>query len=144
MSLQLAERRCESCRAPLPTTARRDRRYCNGRCRAAASARRRREAQAAAGTGIGAGVLPPELQAALDHALEEHRLVARVAAAAPTNWRAAAWLLSRRFPDRWGDHRAVSGREVLPGLIADDPFREVDELAVRRREAHGPQPRTSS
>jgi len=29
-------------------------------------------------------------------------------------------------------------------VIADDPFREVDELAVRRREARGPQPRKPS
>jgi len=132
MALQLAERRCESCGAPLPTTARRDRRYCGGACRARASAQRRREAQAAAGTAVGAGAgLPPELRAALDRALAEPLLVGYVARAAQSNWRAAAFILERRYPERWSPGRTSSGEP--PDLTAD-PFNFVDELAARRRE----------
>ena len=54
-----------------------------------------------------APVLLAELEAAVERATDEVRLVAIVAAAAPTNWRAAAWLLSRRWPERWASRRPV-------------------------------------
>lgn len=142
MTLQLAERRCESCGAALPTTGRRDRRYCGGACRAAASARRKREAQVGTRTHVGSAAIPPELQAALDNALAEHRLVALVAGAAGKGqWRAASWLLERRYPDRWGPGRTGNDE---PDDLVDDAYREVDQLAARRREQLGPQPRKSS
>src|SRR5262249_26070077 len=113
MALQLAEKRCEACQAPLPTHGRRDRRYCDGPCRAAAPAGRRR----GAGGGTATAAIPPELQAALDNALAEHRLVALVAAAAGKGqWRAAAWLLERRHPERWSAGR--TGSDAPPDLIA--------------------------
>jgi len=53
-----------------------------------------------------------------------------IAAAGRGEWRPAAWLLERAWPERW------SRREAEPVPLAprgDDPFREVDELAARRR-----------
>lgn len=38
-------------------------------------------------------------------AASEARLVVLIALAAKENWRAAAWLLSRRWPERWGGAR---------------------------------------
>ncbi|MGZ4254810.1 MAG: hypothetical protein ACXVS6_22675 [Solirubrobacteraceae bacterium] len=67
-------------------------------------------------------------QAVLDRVLAEPVLVARVAQAAQHNWRAAAWLLERRHPERWG-----RGAEPAPAFPGGDPFAEVDELAQRRR-----------
>lgn len=69
--------------------------------------------------------LAPE--AVLEEALNEARLLAYIAKAAPTNWRAAAWLLERRHPERWV-LRAGPGSH----LAGNDPFGEVDELARRR------------
>ncbi len=42
----------------------------------------------------------------------EQRLVEQIAAAVPTDWRAGAHLLERRYPDRWGRKERVehSGR----------------------------------
>lgn len=65
----------------------------------------------------------------------ESRNVNIIAAAARDNWQAAAWLLERRWPERWArasqrDKGKTSG-DTRPG----DPFAEVDELATRRRNA---------
>ena len=80
-------------------------------------------------------VAGPELDEALERALSEPRLVAYIARAAGhpvSGWRAAAWLLERRFPERWAPGRVEV--ESLDGPVhADDAFREVDELAERRR-----------
>jgi len=69
----------------------------------------------------------------------EVRLVSIIASAARTDWRAALALLEREFPDRWGPV-SVRVRELEPPpevdvtpVDDDDPFREVDELAERRR-----------
>jgi hypothetical protein len=44
----------------------------------------------------------PDAEAVLERALDETRLVAYVAAAARGNWKAATWLLEKRYPARWG------------------------------------------
>jgi hypothetical protein len=73
----------------------------------------------------------------------EVRLVTAIAVAAQQDWRAALALLEREYPDRWGPV-SVRVREVEAPeqpLVAppdsDDPFREVDELAERRRTRTG-------
>ena len=80
--------------------------------------------------------LSPELAEALARATREERLVALVNDAATTNWRAAAWILERRFPQRWGPER-LRARDVppVPSTTSeiDGLFAEVDELAARRR-----------
>jgi hypothetical protein len=41
-----------------------------------------------------------ELERVLDRHLEEPYLVGLIAKAGRTNWRASAWLLERRYPER--------------------------------------------
>lgn len=74
----------------------------------------------------------------LARAEAEARNVAAIASAARDSWQAAAWLLERQYPDRWG-RVSVRLREELsdetskPDAVAvDDPFAEVDQLAERR------------
>jgi hypothetical protein len=70
----------------------------------------------------------------------EVRHVAQISAAATDSWQAAAWMLERQYPDRWGrvsvrlreDAPPPAPEQELP-LTVDDPFTEVDELAERRR-----------
>jgi hypothetical protein len=74
----------------------------------------------------------------LAQATREERLVLQVAAAAAKGrWRASAWLLERRFAQRWAERRRVEKFEVdhPPGAM-DELFAEVDDLARRRRERH--------
>jgi hypothetical protein len=141
------ERTCarEGCESPLPTGARADARYCSGACRTRAYADRQRAARVRliedapqdvqqAEAVPQAAVEPTQierLRVALASALQEEKLVAVVAAEARSNWRASAWLLSRIHPTRWGER----GREVPLAFPddPDDPFREVDELAERRK-----------
>jgi hypothetical protein len=126
--------KCQQCGDPLPATARRNRRYCDARCRRRAFEDR----HAPAGPEL-APVVPisdnEQVQELLTRVLAEERLVAQVAAGAKTNWRAAAWLLERRYPERWGPVRpqdeSEPGAPVVVG--ADDPFQEVDQLAAKRR-----------
>jgi hypothetical protein len=70
----------------------------------------------------------------VDHAKAEGeaRNVALVAKAASTSWQAAAWMLERQYPERWG--RPSQRAEEPPTKSGPaDPFAELDELAVRRR-----------
>lgn len=60
----------------------------------------------------------------------EPGLVAAVIQAAQRgSWQAAAWLLERSFPERWGR------REAVPPPPAQDRFSEIDDLATKRRAA---------
>jgi hypothetical protein len=70
----------------------------------------------------------------------EVRQVAYIATAAQSNWQAAAWLLERRYPERWArasqrdrDAIVAEATEATEGALTD-PFAEIDELAKRRRE----------
>ena len=86
---------CQACGRPLPLLARPDRTHCDATCR-----QRHRRLRLRA--------LPPspapdldQLSAALEPHLTEVALVTGVAAAARTDWRAAAFLLEQRHPSRW-------------------------------------------
>ena len=75
--------------------------------------------------------------------VDEGRLVAIIETAADEgSWTAAAWLLERLHPERYGrrprsasqdDARPVPTPEPLPATVSADPFSEVDVLAARRR-----------
>jgi hypothetical protein len=71
----------------------------------------------------------------------ELRLVAHVGRAASRSWQAAAWLLERQHPERWGkpSRRQDEPRDEALAALSD-PFAEVDELAEarRRRERNHP------
>lgn len=129
-------RRCVMCGGSLPQGSRSDRRYCGDACRTAAYAERQRQERTRLVVEHEAPAYVPDdrldrLREAVRSALQEEKLVAVIAAEAKSNWRASAWLLSRIHPDRWGER----GRDVPfeVGTDPDDPFREVDELADRRR-----------
>jgi transposase-like protein len=68
----------------------------------------------------------------------EARNVAIIASASRRSWKAAAWLLERQHPERWGKTsvraRDEAPPEPLPATVNefDDPFAEVDELSARR------------
>jgi len=74
----------------------------------------------------------------------EVRNVALISQAATQNWQAAAWLLERQYPDRWG-RTSVRLRDATdedngqePAADDTDPFAEVDDLAAARaRRASG-------
>lgn len=78
---------------------------------------------------------PARVQADLD----EGQLIAAVVVVAEHQWRAAAWLLERGWPERWAPRRTQAespmgdSRNLVAQSDADDPFAEVDELARRRR-----------
>ena len=87
-----------------------------------------------------------ELRDRVEHAKAEAeaRNVAAIASHARDNWQAAAWLLERQYPERWGRVSVRMRDDVTPPIdevqttAADDPFAEVDELAeVRKRRGVG-------
>jgi Glu/Leu/Phe/Val dehydrogenase, dimerisation domain len=64
----------------------------------------------------------------------EIRLVAQVGRAASRSWQAAAWLLERQYPERWGRRpRTAEGPGDRALAVLSDPFAEVEELAEARR-----------
>jgi hypothetical protein len=76
----------------------------------------------------------------------EVRNVARIAAATQDSWQAAAWMLERQYPERWGrastrvrlPDRPPEELPDAPAAAAEhDPFAEVDELAAKRRTRSG-------
>jgi hypothetical protein len=125
-------RRCETCRAVLAQTSRPDRRYCSPACRQSAYAQRRGSRSVT--------VISPaeqsEIARILASATREERLVLQVAAAAAKGqWRASAWLLELRWPERWGRPEKRPAVEVVadrPPNAIDDLFAEVDEVRARR------------
>jgi hypothetical protein len=134
----LETRTCEHCSSELPSLSRRDRRYCSTACRVAAARERAREQYASdsllAPAPLESREVTAQLQAAVEQATQEHRLVAIVAREANKGqWRAAAWLLEHRFPERWGQQRARVAESPPAPASEDDPFLEVDQLAARRR-----------
>jgi hypothetical protein len=56
-------------------------------------------------------------------------LVATMQRQARTSWRAAAWMLERRWPERWGRDRALAPE----GDDEPDPLDALDDVAARRR-----------
>lgn len=58
--------------------------------------------------------------------------VAVISQAARSNWQAAAWLLEREYPDRWGRPAVRPVDESAPPLL--DGSDSLDELARRRDE----------
>jgi hypothetical protein len=114
-------RLCAACETPLPADARPNRPYCDRRCRANAYAARQRAARTA---------LVVELPVR-DGALAEQTLVQAIERAAADPWRAAAWLLERRWPERWSTSRKPP---TASGDVDEfDPFAEVDQIAEQRR-----------
>jgi hypothetical protein len=116
-------RACEVCGRALTG---RQRRFCSGTCRVRAHRTREREDRHHQAT------LLERVHDQLSAALAEDRLVAQIAVAARSNWRASAWLLERAYPERWapGGEGWAPAAPVAPPRPTD-PFAEVDELARR-------------
>jgi hypothetical protein len=93
----------------------------------------------------------PSWRSALARATREERLVALVAQAATKNWRAAAWILERRYPERWGPERlrardvlngVAYGKRKLPGWrLSDDRVQDVLGGTRWARVFLGPEPK---
>jgi hypothetical protein len=146
-----SERRCEHCSRLIPSSARTNKRYCCTAHRQAAYAARRRRARVELLSDVASSEKRSEtltraaehesphlarLQAAVKAATDETRLVALVAAAAQSgSWRAAAWLLERRHPERWASRPRSDTFEFVPD--PNDAFAEVDQLAERRKRRDG-------
>jgi hypothetical protein len=67
--------------------------------------------------------------------LEINLVEVLMTAAAKGQWRAAAWLLERRWPERWAPGRRAP--TPAPFSEADNVFAEFDELATLRRRHDG-------
>jgi len=87
---------------------------------------------AARASGIQVYDVPPELAAELETARAEGELrsVARIAAAAVDQWQAAAWLLERQYPDRWGRPAVRQEGEKAPAPVVS--VDSLDELSAKR------------
>jgi len=64
----------------------------------------------------------------------EARLVALLARQAEQDWHVAAWMLERRYPERWARTavRPEKPAQPAPAPVEADPFAELDELAAHR------------
>jgi hypothetical protein len=96
-------RLCLACGRTLPALARPNRRYCNSACRLLAFRQRH-------GSGTIRHTVLDRLASA-GGALSEPRLLAGIQEAAQHDWQAAAWVLSRRWPQRWGPAAGRVARE---------------------------------
>ena len=137
-------RRCEACSEPLPALARSNRRYCDAACRRRAHERRHQppiEPELAPVVPI---TETNGLTEAVERATEETRLVAIVAAEARRSWRAAAWVLERRYPERWAAIRRKPPEELELAVGGEDAFTEVDELRERRSRSSSTSAKASS
>lgn len=88
------------------------------------------------------GSRPRELRERVEKARAESEtvLVARIAAAAGKgSWQAAAWLLERRFPERWmkpSERPMPEAPAPAPAddpVVDEDPFADVVDISKRRR-----------
>ena len=91
---------------------------------------------AARAAGVPLDELPDELRDQLETARAEGeaRGIATIAQAARTSWQAAAWLLERQYPDRWG--RPAQRADEKPGALTTGPD-GLDELASKRDARRG-------
>jgi hypothetical protein len=119
---------CRNCGAELPADSRRNKRYCDAACRRRAHERRYRPPAERELAPVVPITDTSGLAEAVERATDETRLVAIVAAESRRTWRAAAWLLERRYPERWGPMRRRPDDELEPVADAADPFFEVDQL----------------
>ena len=67
------------------------------------------------------------------------RLVSQITLQAPTDWRAAAFMLERRFPDDYGKRTEITGKDGGPVKVdaktqhVFQPSQEVWDEVVRKR-----------
>jgi hypothetical protein len=103
--------------------------YCDIRCRKAAHRRRQREREAPELRQLSepAPAQPLTRDALFEEALSEERLAIYVAASAKSSWKAAAWLLEHRYPERW----EAASRQVEPTGASDEVVRKVLQLVPR-------------
>lgn len=64
----------------------------------------------------------------------EARLVAKIQSAADSDWKAAAWLLARRHPDRWAEPKPTSLDDLTvqmaqSGLLTPEQISQLIELS---------------
>jgi transposase-like protein len=87
--------------------------------------------------GAGDGATPSEREFLLDYeraeAVAEVRLVQAITTAGTTDWRAAAWMLCHRWPDRWSEKRTIK----IEGERADGAAMVVEMLRqIRDAQRH--------
>lgn len=86
--------------------------------------------------GAGDGATPSEREFLLDYeraeAVAEVRLVQAITTASATDWRAAAWMLTHRWPDRWSEKRTIK----IEGERADGAAMVVEMLRQVREDHH--------
>jgi hypothetical protein len=94
---------------------------------------------AARAAGVPLERLPAEVrdQVEVARAEAEVRGIDRIAQAAGENWQAAAWLLERQYPDRWGRPALRASEESAPPLVVADGL---DELAGKRQARRAARP----